>query len=149
MNDIKTGQNYHFENAQFYAANGTIVWHDDRPGKEDCKFISIRDFETRARALAEQLKDGRLQADFSPGAIEHRRKLGRLLHDVDCCIKEAKSQGDPLSPEVQAWYARHKPWLGNRVSGAGRPGGETSYEVNTPPPLADLRGPDTGVTDRE
>jgi hypothetical protein len=146
--DIKYGPVYHFKDSHFYAASGSIVFHDNR--KEDhCSILSVSTFVERAMALQAQLNH--IGPQLAPGAVEHRRDLKRLLANMDSCIKDAREQGDPMDPAVQRWYKINKPWKGNTVSMVGSDGVATgrsvpvSYEV----PMQQLPvGEFTGRTDR-
>lgn len=131
--DIKYGKVYHFEDSHFYAASGSIVFHDNR--KDDhCSIKSIATFQERGEYIAQQL--AKLGPQFAPRDIEHKQKLRRLLHDMDLCIKEAKAQGDPMDPAVQKWFRTHKPWKGRQalVGGvAATRRDPISYEIPMPP----------------
>lgn len=148
MANIKYGKVYYYKQSTFYAASGSIVFHDDRTD-DSCNIMSISTFEFRLAALAEMLDKLRRQASTLGRDVEMKRDLSRMLGDGMECVREAREQGDPMDPTVQKWYKTHMPWKNGRVSMTGGTTDTASYEVGKPEPLKDLRGPDTGRTDKE
>ena len=142
--DVKYGPVYHWKDAVFYAAAGSICYHDNR--KEDfCKIQSIDAFRTKARAVQEQLDYLTSQGVMDGWAMDMRADYRQLLTKMDDCIRDAKEQGDPMDPATQKWYMTHKPWKGGRVSMGGgvapNTGGDISYEIPMPPlPLGEFTG---------
>ena len=89
---------YRFDDLAYWAENGMITLVDERDG--DSRRIPPDKFFDRAQAIG-------LQARRESHPRE-RIKFENTANDMEKCILEAIAQGDPTSPEVQKYNARHK-----------------------------------------
>jgi len=101
----KRGKVHRYLDVSFWAERGMISVLDEKDaadGKSAEKaFKRMRPGEFMVNAFAVY----KMTLDKYPS---QRRMAERLVEDAQAATKLAKSQGDPLDPEVQAYYARHR-----------------------------------------
>lgn len=117
MSEPKTGKVYKFRGLRFYAQNGFICLHDE----DDGTFLVLtrREFLERAAALSDEVKRLRVMAAENPGRkflSEDRMDIQFGIENMIECTKEAKEQGDRTDPEVDAWFAKHRPNKKSKIS---------------------------------
>jgi len=105
----KTGKVYRYNQLVLFAINGLICIIDERPGIKEGEhtMLTCKDLEERVRAMNIAYR-GQTRVD-QPRRNQELYDI-RLRGSQDCmeCIKEAKAQGDPNEPKVQAYWRRHK-----------------------------------------
>lgn len=83
----------------FWAQNGMICMEDQ--GSGEFYVVTRREFLERTLSV-----NGANRREMG---LDQRDTLQRVVTDMIECIKEAKHQGDPDDPKVQAWYRRNRP----------------------------------------
>lgn len=107
----RTGPIRKFRQQEFFACEGLIVIYDNRPTtpvEEVCAVSTPDDFVYRAEALAAQSKKAGNRASLKPWERQIQDELDAYARDAKEAAKEAKYMGDPSSPAVQAFWARHR-----------------------------------------
>jgi hypothetical protein len=96
----KEGKHFTHDQLEFWAEDGLIFIEDRRVG--DFNIVSCYDFALRARALNKEAKRAKYQVD--------RDNLNDWVCKMHECWKEAKTQGDPMDPEIarQKYRERRK-----------------------------------------
>lgn len=119
----KPGPTYRFRKITFYAMNGSICIADDKEGlSERERFLTLtrKDFLRRVEAFNGEARAlGRLAAEnpHIRGFAQERNEKLTLVENMLKCVADAKAQGDPNDPEVQAWFAKHNNPRRSRVGG--------------------------------
>lgn len=146
----RTGKHYKFKTLTFYAIEGLIAIHDDRPlavfeGKDYTVHLPA-DIVERANSLADYGRN--LQASPQPEVREDGRLFIRAANEMMQAVREAKHMGDPSDPAVQEYWAKHhkRPTIS---IGSGKNKG---YPELPPLPKGQLTGrtalPDSAQTDK-
>lgn len=92
----KPGKHYSYQDLEFFAHAGMIHIFDKRDGSS--KIVSPDAFEERIPTKEEALRCSVLEW----------RQLAQLYKDMDVCIAEARTQGDPTKDHVNATKSRHR-----------------------------------------
>lgn len=120
MSDRKdvVGKCYTYRGLKFYAQNGFVCLHDEDTG--EFFVLTRREFLERAQALSREAQRMRTMGAENPtqaGWISSdRMDLQDGVEMMVACAQEAKEQGDRTDPEVDAWFARHRPNRKSRLS---------------------------------
>lgn len=120
MPDLKkvTGKCYTFRGLKFYAENGFICLHDEDTG--EFFVLTRKEFLLRAQALSEEAARLRHVAAANPDKAAwlsaDRSDLIKAIEEMIAATNEAKEQGDRTDPEVDAWFAKHRPNRKSRIS---------------------------------
>lgn len=135
----RTGPIRRHKQQVFFACEGLIANYDERTSQEVFDVYTPDEFAARVRAVA---REGTLMRKSDRKWMREEGVL--LLRDCQALeemIREAKEMGDPSSPAVQAFWARHRrnSTIRLSVSAGSNPDGY--------PQLPELpRGRDTGRT---
>lgn len=134
------GKCYTYRGLKFYAQNGFVCLHDEDSG--EFFVLTRREFLERAKALSEEAKKMRVMGATNPAQAKwissDRMDLQDGVEMMVAAAAEAKEQGDRTDPEVDAWFARHRPNRKARLSLTG------SANFSTPTPGALPAGKNTG-----
>lgn len=141
MSDRKDviGKCYTYRGLKFYAQNGFVCLHDEDSG--EFFVLTRREFLERAQALSLEAKRLRTMMAENPSRKWMAQDRMDLQDGVDMMVAaaaEAKEQGDRTDPEVDAWFARHRPHRKSLLSMAA------AANFKTPTPGALPLGRDTG-----
>jgi hypothetical protein len=140
--NCRTGPHRRFQNLVFWACEGLVCCQDERPGKHgrgDYRVFRPHVLEGHLKALVRQQARNRGDGYHTWQKIECRENLSQL-QGVQECIREARAMGDPGSPDVQAFWARHRPGSKSTISMSST---RSIYDEADLPSLLDL-GQDTG-----
>jgi hypothetical protein len=96
----REGKHYKHDDLEFWPEDGLIYIEDRRNG--DYNVVSCNDFAQRARAINGEAKRAKYPSD--------RDNLNDWVLKMHECWKEAKTQGDPMDPEIakQRYKERRK-----------------------------------------
>lgn len=146
----RTGKVYKFKTITFYAIEGLVAIHDERPlavleGKDYTVHLPA-DIIERAQVLADYGRN--LQASPKPEVREDGRVFTMAAREMLEAVKEAKFMGDPSDPAVQEYWAKHHKRPTVSIGSSKRSG----YPELPPLPKGQLTGrtalPDTAQTDK-
>ena len=121
FSDGRQGPSRYFGKMRFFACEGMIVIMDERPtrmvwqGRKeveveegDCKIVAPNDFKNILNNLAQALKyRNKTDAELPQWRRSVRKKLRSELQAALLAVAEAKAQGDPTDPKVQAYWSKH------------------------------------------
>lgn len=146
----RMGKHYKFKTITFYAIEGLIAMHDDRPlavlENKDYTVHLPADIVERAQSLADYGRN--LQASPKPEVREDGRLFTRAANEMLAAVKEAKFMGDPSDPDVQEYWSKHHKRPTISIGSSKR----TGYPELPPLPKGQLTGrtalPDTAQTDK-
>lgn len=136
--NARRGRYYRYLNLVFMAVEGLVLMIDERKPDEDIQVFTPAVFDKRRRAIRRFCQ--KTCYGLSPGQNEHIRQLRKAALDMEECVREAREMGDPSSPQVQAYWKRHRENGRASMAGFG-----FSAEANRPSETLP-RGPDTGRT---
>lgn len=112
------GKCYTYRGLKFYAQNGFVCLHDEDSG--EFFVLTRREFLERAKALNDEAKKMRVMGASNPAQAkwisEDRMDLQDGVEMMLAAASEAKEQGDRTDPEVDAWFARHRPNRKSKLS---------------------------------
>lgn len=106
--EARTGTLRNFQDLKIFACEGLICIIDERPQYHgECRVVTPHEFAQRVDAAGTPYRQ-QTRGDLPKWKRkEHDKQLAELQGCLDA-IKEAKAQGDPSDPAVQAWWQRHR-----------------------------------------
>ena len=104
-NPTRTGPVRRFGSLHVFACEGLICILDE---EEDCQILTPTEAQFRIYRVMASYR-GRKPVEYGPKfRVLKRRKELQEAQGILECIKEAREMGDPSSPEVQAFWSRHR-----------------------------------------
>lgn len=74
----------------------------------DCKIVPPDEFKHIVKSISQSLQyRNKTDAEFSAARRQVRKRLRNQLDAALLAVAEAKAQGDPTDPKVQAYWAKH------------------------------------------
>ncbi len=140
--EAKTGPVRSYMELKVFACQGLICIIDERQGEKEGEYTIVTPADLDERITALNIKyRGKGRMDVPRSQRQNYDAVIRGSQNCVECIKEARAMGDPSSPDVQAYWARHRRSSTVRFnfSAGADPGG---YPVLPQLP----RGPVTGRT---